>query len=588
MKLFSCPWKKPTSSVSSIMPSQNEEAAHFSCAQCRSKKLKCDRIRPRCSRCARLSDSCDYPQSRRVNVGRRKRVHELEAKLDQLERLAKPADKFPDDIETTDQYTAGQSARLSPENSHFPSVPTRPTSDANASEVDTPCAELLSTGTFEQRPSPAMVEFLTNSYFDKWHYTAPMLQRARYMMSLYLPSHTRPPMCLQYVVMAWGAEIANTHRQLAMPFYKRARAYAEADEINANNTLAHAQTWCLMCYFEAQYLLFSQSSMSLCRAIRIAQMLGLHRVDGDSVDAMPLMPSPQSWFEAEERRRTWWALYCSDRLVGGTTGWPVIIHEQDISTRLPASEVAFETGVEEITSPLTSTLQQEGQIFSSFAGRVLAASLFHQAFRHSTQGWPDDSPTDPRTSMHWKRHREIDNDLVVLFQALPDDLKLPRKIRCRNAIFVNIIIHTSVICLHRAAISRMMSFGLPENMIRQSRARLVCAAEEVLAIFRMMSDINENLKNPILTFSVYMTSLVFLEDLNTTEEDYSRQDNLDFILRIIVLSSKTLNNPVTGSMAVQLAIEMRQHGFDSVAVKKVHLPGCKSDEVFRRLTTTGK
>lgn len=75
----------------------------------------------------------------------------------------------------------------------------------------------------------------TNSYFDKWHYTAPMLQRARYMMSLYLPSLTRPPMCLQYVVMAWGAEIANTHRQLAMPFYKRARAYAEADEIKVSS-----------------------------------------------------------------------------------------------------------------------------------------------------------------------------------------------------------------------------------------------------------------------------------------------------------------------------------------------------------------
>ncbi|KAH6952517.1 binuclear zinc transcription factor [Ilyonectria sp. MPI-CAGE-AT-0026] len=83
-----------------------------------------------------------------------------------------------------------------------------------------------------------------------------------------------------------------------------------------------------------------------------------------------------------------------------------------------------------------------------------------------------------------------------------------------------------------------------------------------------MSDINENLKNPILTFSVYITSLVFLEDLNSTEEDYSRQDNLDFILRIIMLSAKTLNNHVTGSMAVQLAIEMRQHGLDSTAVKK--------------------
>lgn len=45
----------------------------------------------------------------------------------------------------------------------------------------------------------------------------------------------RPPMCLQYVVMAWGAEIANTHRHLAFPFYKRARAYAEADEMKVSS-----------------------------------------------------------------------------------------------------------------------------------------------------------------------------------------------------------------------------------------------------------------------------------------------------------------------------------------------------------------
>ncbi|KAH7142910.1 binuclear zinc transcription factor [Dactylonectria estremocensis] len=554
------------------MPSPNKEAANFSCTQCRLKKLKCDRVRPHCGRCAKLSESCDYPQTRRSNVGRRKRVYELEAKLDQLERLAKPADKFLDVGETTDQHTAGHIPGNRPESSQFPSVPARPTPDANQFEFNTPSAELASTGTFEQHLSPEVIVFLINSYFDKWHYTAPMLQRTRYIMSLNSPSHMRPPMCLQYVVMAWGAEIANTHRHLAIPFYKRAREYAEADEMRSNEdffaTLAHAQSWCLMSYFEAQYLLFSQSSMSLCRAIRVAQMLGLHQVDGDSVGTIPLVPPPQYWFEAEERRRTWWVLYCSDRLVSGTTGLPTMINEQDISTRLPASEAAFETGIEEITSPLTNTLHQEGQNFSSFAGRVLAASLFHQTFQHSIQALPDNSPPDPRTSMHWKRHREIDNDLVVLFQALPDDLKLPRNIRCRNAIFVNIIIQTSVICLHRAAISRMMSFGLPEDTIRHSKARLVCAAEEILAIFRMMSHINENLKNPILTFSVYMTSLVFLDNSASAEEDYLRQDNLDFILRISILAAKTLNNPVVGSMALQVAIEMRQRGFDSKAVEK--------------------
>ncbi|KZL80424.1 binuclear zinc transcription factor, partial [Colletotrichum incanum] len=529
--------------------------------------LRCDRIRPQCGRCARLGDSCDYPQSRRANVGRSKRVRELEAKLDELESLARPANPSSRMENTQDVHTTNQSKGMVSDIFPFPSVSTEPAPDPNPPDVDASFAEIMSMGMFEQQPSPE-----TNSYFDKWHHTAPMLQRSRYMMSLSLPPHMRPPMCLQYIVIAMGAEIINSHRQLAVPFYQRARAYAEADEMrgdgNSSVTLAHAQSWCLMAYFESQYLFFAQSSMSLCRAIRVAQMLGIHRVDGYSTEAMPLLPPPEDWSEAEERRRTWWVIYCSDRLVSGTTGWPVIINDQDISTRLPASDTAFDSGVEEDASPLTSTAHKEGQNFSSFAGRVLAASLFQRAYQHSTRTPPQGDPIDPRTSMHWKRHREIDSDLVLLLQALPDELRLPRRVHCGNAVFVNIIIHTAVICLHRAALSRMISYGLSEHMVRHSKARLACAAEEILAIFRMMPDINEKLKNPILTFAVYMTSLVFLNDLDSTEEDYLRQDNLDFILRTISLAAKTMNNPVTGSMAVQLAMDMRQRGLDSAAVEK--------------------
>jgi phytoene/squalene synthetase len=58
-----------------------------------------------------------------------------------------------------------------------------------------------------------------------------MLNRSRYISSLRLPPHMRPPMCLQYIVMAAAAGVVEAHKNLAMPLYLRARAYAEADEI---------------------------------------------------------------------------------------------------------------------------------------------------------------------------------------------------------------------------------------------------------------------------------------------------------------------------------------------------------------------
>lgn len=214
-------------------------------------------------------------------------------------------------------------------------------------------------------------------------------------------------------------------------------------------------------------------------------------------------------------------------------------------------------------------LSLEGQTFSSFAARVLAASYFQQAVQHSAKTPSEKDVWDMQTSLHWKRHREIDNDLAMLLHCLPDDVKLPTSIRCQNAVFANVIIHTSVICLHRAAISTMQKVGVSEDAVRQSRARLTTAAEEILNILRMMSDVDETLKNPMLAFSMYMASLVFLDQPSTAEPDYQRQGNLDLTLRFMVLAARTWGNPVTKSMAIQLALDMRQHGLDSPAVEKV-------------------
>lgn len=214
-------------------------------------------------------------------------------------------------------------------------------------------------------------------------------------------------------------------------------------------------------------------------------------------------------------------------------------------------------------------LHLEGQTFSAFAARVLAASHFQQAVQHAAKTSSDEDTRDMKTSSHWKRHREIDNDLAMLLHCLPDDVRLPNSIRCQNATFVNIIIHTSVICLHRSAISTAQKVGMSEDMVCQSRARLTTAAEEILNILRMMPDVNDMLKNPMLAFSMYMASLVFLDQPESTDTDYRRQDNLDLTLRFMILAAKTWGNPVTRSMAIQLALDMRNKGLDSLVVEKV-------------------
>jgi hypothetical protein len=47
----------------------------------------------------------------------------------------------------------------------------------------------------------------------------------------------QPPMCLQYMVLALAASVSPAHKQLAQPFYRRARYYYEADELKVSRQI---------------------------------------------------------------------------------------------------------------------------------------------------------------------------------------------------------------------------------------------------------------------------------------------------------------------------------------------------------------
>lgn len=58
-----------------------DEFEPLACVACRSRKLKCDRAKPACSRCLNLKAKCAYPESRRRPAFKRRNVKELEERL---------------------------------------------------------------------------------------------------------------------------------------------------------------------------------------------------------------------------------------------------------------------------------------------------------------------------------------------------------------------------------------------------------------------------------------------------------------------------------------------------------------------------
>lgn len=62
-------------------PDSDSGLEALACVSCRSRKLKCDRTKPACTRCARLKSECVYPESRRKPAFKRRNVKELEERL---------------------------------------------------------------------------------------------------------------------------------------------------------------------------------------------------------------------------------------------------------------------------------------------------------------------------------------------------------------------------------------------------------------------------------------------------------------------------------------------------------------------------
>lgn len=192
--------------------------------------------------------------------------------------------------------------------------------------------------------------------------------------------------------------------------------------------------------------------------------------------------------------------------------------------------------------------------------------MFHRTLEHTSQSFPDDNPQDIKNGPYWRRQRRIDNDLATMLMFLPSNLRLPRGLRCQNAVFVNVNIHTAIICLHKAAVSKINQLTLPEYLMLQSQARLLPAAEEILNIFRIVNDLYSALKNPLMAFSAYVAASVFLDDF-MADHNHQSEDNLNFLHNIMIAFGRT--NAVTKSLAIQLALDMRQSGFNASAMEKV-------------------
>ncbi|KAL8825566.1 MAG: hypothetical protein Q9170_007746 [Blastenia crenularia] len=577
------------------------------CAICRKRKLKCDGGRPKCGTCARLGHNCAYDEVRRKSGPKRGYVKELEARLAQVETQLKTKAKekrpqTPSELsQTQDQTTRTPSTdhaftnnpgngdttiypmdiqdpaanfmeNLAVQNDN-PTTTMLPDLNTTASPIDDGMTwEMVGLGLEEPLPTQEAIDELQGIYFKSMHPSLPMIHPYRYQAAMGLSPHMRPPVCLRYAMWCLASNLSARYRSHQEIFYRRARRYAEIDEMKGLGesfvTVAHAQAWVLIATYEFQMMFFPRAWASVGRAVRLVLMMGLNRLDGTGLDVKQVLAPARDWTEKEERRRVFWMAFCTDRYASMGTGWPVAIDERDIITNLPANEENYEKSIPEETVSLSASMTPEGAArMSPMAGVSYMAHVFGKNLAHLHRPGTDDKDDDLQGEF-WKRHRQLDNILLKTSLSLPAHLRLPAGIRNPNSVFLNMCIHTSTICLHQAALFKAELKNLPSSVFEQSSTRCLLAATEVANIMRLISHLDCQGMNPFIAFCLYVAARVFIHILKKNPNETDIRSSLEFLLAAMQQFKRT--NPLSESFLIQLGLDLQGTGMDFLLQNPAH------------------
>jgi hypothetical protein len=558
-----------TQQVSNNQEQQAPKSKRVACVLCRKRKLRCDGSRPSCGTCTRLSHTCAYDEVRKKSGPKRGYVKELEARLAQVETLLKTHDG-PDAaaaaaaaavvVDDEDGMSAGLAQRMP--DMRNPSVTETLTTTNSSSWTTqdlayntqdmpfskqnmpsfpsqdlpwTPNFSLLATGLDEPLPPPEVCAELTDLYFTRSHTSSPILNRPRFLMAMQNSSPAlRPRLSLQYAVWTLGASSHPKYADMVDTLYRRARHYLERDEMSGVGenmvNMATVQAWQCVATYEFKMMYFPRAWLSTGRNSRLALMMGLHRVDGHHTDAKQCIPPPKDWIEKEERRRLFWITFAGDRYASIGTGWPMVIDEADIQTNLPSSEEAYESGIPEPSISIQEALSPGGADTLTPTGLIgVIASFLGRNLLHLHRQSPDQDDADINGEF-WKRHRQMDGTILSLLLGLPESLRLPLAAHDPKVVFSNMCIHTSVICLHQAAIFKVEKHRLSAKLAAESKMRCLTAAAEISSLMKMTSHLDMAQTNPFMAFCLYVAARVFIQYLKSRMNDDTAKSSLHFLL----------------------------------------------------------
>ena len=168
-----------------------------------------------------------------------------------------------------------------------------------------------------------------------------MLDKSRYLQRAKTVTTDPGFLSLTYAICAHGALLS---RYCGGPVealcYSKAREHllrTEADTgTPAGTNIQALQASLLVAMYEFKRMHFSRAFINLGRAVRMALIMGLHRMDqpkGLPVSVASRQPRGHGegdLQDGEEKRRTFWSTFILDRCSNVGTDWPMMIDENEV------------------------------------------------------------------------------------------------------------------------------------------------------------------------------------------------------------------------------------------------------------------
>ncbi|KAH8589110.1 hypothetical protein B0O99DRAFT_637738 [Bisporella sp. PMI_857] len=546
---------------------------HAACTECRQRKVRCDGGQPCCQNCMRRGSTCVFTR----NLGQEKEemlnmINELSDRLSHAEQSLKsqnapnhvpppllpPQDsllnKFVPDADIDSQefwgYTNGGDSGVLNETNvplfsesqgfgtlcalqapgtaliHSTELDSLGWPNLKATQPDICTTSIHNHDAVKEELSSHALSELYRSYFEQADSSCYLLDKTSFLSKVDVLAPGPELLSLKFIVLAHGTSTSPAYSYLQDQLYDTSRKYFETAETGkAFVTIAALQACILLAMYELKQLLFSRAWGRISRAMWMAEMFGLHKMDIESgsprqrSSGFHLATASDSQ-ELEERRRTFWSAFILSSFTSTSVGWNnyTQINYEDITTLLPT-----ENRVDRYTLPfratLYNTLRHSGvRKLSNFEGLILASALYSRCLRHADYALRENKADCPNYDF-WMHHYHLSESVNQITPSSFVDTNLQTAMTESATLCMNIRLQAILICLHHAAVVReSKTFNSTGSFTLESETKCLKAAMQVTNMTRQMREQADfaNNSSPYVLWSIYVAAQVYVRAFHAT------------------------------------------------------------------------